>query len=295
MIGEGLAILAALSYGGAAVSIVQSKPEARADNGVFLSVLVLFGISGGIWLGSGVVPLSALWQPEGLCAIGVFALAGLSANGLARWSMYRATERIGAVPATLLRRLTPIFVLPFAYLLLEQIPDVATLWGGFVILIGVWIYLRPSTQPAAGGLSSGVMLGLLSPLAYALAYSLRGLGLNGLPDPALGTFVGAGAAIIWSLARHGLHRSPERGLRYLLMDRSPAHWRTALALSAGQLLQFFALKTSTVATVAVLGTLEVLFSAVFIWLIYGREGVDIKRLFAATLCALSGTALMMLA
>ena len=39
MTGEAFAVLAALAYGVAGVAIVQGRPMARGDNGVFLSVL----------------------------------------------------------------------------------------------------------------------------------------------------------------------------------------------------------------------------------------------------------------
>lgn len=56
-------------------------------------------------------------------------------------------------------------------------------------------------------------------------------------------------------------RGPAAGLRHATCDHGPWHWITALALSAGQTLQFLALKSTAVSVVAVLGTLEVFFSA----------------------------------
>ena len=77
-----------------------------------------------------------------------------------------------------------------------------------------------------------------------------------------------------TMVRHGVRQ----GFWHLTSDRTPAHWRTAIALSAGQLLQFFALKFTSVATVAILGSLEVLFSAALVLL-----SADVKPLRSKTL------------
>lgn len=46
MTGEGFALLAALGYGLASVTIIKGKAAAQGDNGVFLSVVVTAVVSG---------------------------------------------------------------------------------------------------------------------------------------------------------------------------------------------------------------------------------------------------------
>jgi len=292
MTGETLAVLAALAYGLAGVSIVQSKVTARGDNGVFLSVLCTVVLSWALWLGWGSVGIAGLLTSDGQKGVVVFALAGLLANVVGRQSMYRATERIGAVRAGLLRRLTPLFALPFAVLFLGEWPGVLTLAGGGLVLAGVLIYMRPSEGTATPVATAGLLLGVLSPLAYALAYTLRGLGLDLAPDAALGTCLGALVGGIFILASTVLRRGPRRGLSFLFADRGAGHWLTASALSAGQLLQFFALKSAPVVSVAMLGTLEVVFSALIVLVVTRGETVAVKRLVPAFLLAIAGTALL---
>ena len=206
--------------------------------------------------------------------------------------MYRATEKIGAVRAGLLRRLIPVFALPCAYMLLSQIPTWRTVLGGAIVIAGVVFYMRPSLNLSRRLPSIGVVLGLLSAAAYALAYCLRAAGLRTVPDAALGTLVGASIAVVWfmyaTMAKHGVRQ----GFWHLTSDRTPAHWRTAIALSAGQLLQFFALKFTSVATVAILGSLEVLFSATLVLLVSRCEALEIKKLLLASAFAALGTALL---
>ncbi len=292
MLGETLALLAAVAYGCAGVSIVHSKTTAQGDNGVFLSVVITLIASGVLWLGWGTTSAVTLKSAEGLWAAAFFALAGFASNIFGRQAMYRATEKIGAVRAGLLRRLIPVFALPCAYMLLSQIPNWRTVLGGAIVIAGVVFYMRPSLKLSRTLPSIGVVLGLLSAAAYALAYCLRAAGLHTVPDAALGTLIGASIAVVWfmnaTMVRHGVRQ----GFWHLTSDRTPAHWRTAIALSAGQLLQFFALKFTSVATVAILGSLEVLFSATLVLLVSRCEAVEIKKLLLASAFAALGTALL---
>lgn len=292
MSGELLAVLAALAYGVAGVSIVQSKATARGDNGVFLSVVLTALLSCVLWLGWGSIEAAALVTPEGRKGLAVFALAGVFSTVLGRQTMYRATERIGAVRAGLLRRLTPLFALPCAFVLLGEVPGGLTLTGGGLVLAGVLIYMRPSTGRTGPVPAAGLLLGVLSPLAYALAYTLRGLGLDVLPDAALGTCIGAMVGALWFLGAAVLRRGLGPGLHVLTVDRGAGHWLTALALSAGQILQFFALKAAPVVSVALLGTLEVVFSALIVVAVTRGETVAITRLVVAALLGMAGTALL---
>lgn len=292
MSGEFLAILAALAYGLAGVSIVRGKATARGDNGVFLSVVLTAFLSWFLWLGSGTVKLAELANPDAFTAIAIFALAGIFSNVLGRQSMYRATEHIGAVQAGLLRRLTPLFALPCAFLILNELPGSPTLLGGALILVGVLVYMRFPTATGTSGSRAGLILGTLSPLAYALAYTFRGLGLDQMPDAAFGPCVGAMVAAGWLLAVIVIRKGFQDGWHFITVDHSARHIQTALALTTGQLLQFFALKTTTVVSVSVLGTLEVLFSALIILLFTKCEPIAIKRLLIASLLAMIGTALV---
>ena len=65
-------------------------------------------------------------------------------------------------------------------------------------------------------------------------------------------------------------------------------------LSIGQVLQFFALKSASVAVVAVLGTLEVFFSALLVMVFLRSERVAGGRLLIAALMAVAGTAVLVL-
>lgn len=292
MTGEVYALLASVAYGVAGVTIMQGRGAARGDNGVFLSVLVTAGLSFGVWLGWGAVPARTLLAPEAGAALALFVGAGLLSTVLGRVTMYRSTERIGAVRASLLRRLTPVFALFFAALLIGEWPDLRALFGGALILAGVLLYWQRPRGPSGRTPKRGLMLGVASAGVYALAYTLRSLGLDDLPDAALGTLIGAVIGALWFLGAASVRRGVRDGLSYLLRDHGRWHWVTALALSLGQTLQFFALKSAPVSTVAVLGTLEVFFSAALMRVLLGAGQIALARLLIAGLVAASGTALL---
>lgn len=281
-----------MAYGLAGVAITRGKRTARGDNGVFLSIVMTGLVSGGLWLGWGRAGLSDLQGASGLGTVGLFALAGILSNVLGRSLLYRSTERIGPVRTGLLRRLTPLFALPCAFLLLGELPDGPTLAGGALVIAAVLLYMR---WPAgAQETTPGAWLGVGSAMAYALAYSVRSLGLETVPDAMLGTFTGAVAGGAFILTATMGRKGPGPGLRYLCADRRGAHLLTALALSAGQLLQFFALTSATVVSVAALGTLEVLFSALLIRLFFKGEAIAFARLLTASALAAAGTVLLVL-
>lgn len=289
MTGALLAIASACLYGLAGVTLRLSGRGARGDNGVYLSVLVTAALAGLLWLARGQVPAARVLA-EGRAELAIFALAGLCATVFGRIAFYRATERIGAVRASLCRRLIPVFALPVAFLLAGELPDGRALLGGAVVLAAVLAYLGRPEGPARVGL--GEAIGIGSALFYALAYSLRALGLESLPDAALGTFVGALAGCLWFPLAALLRGQGAAGLRRLLADRGRWHWATAAALSLGQILQFFALQHAPVVTVAVLGSLDVFVSALLARALLRDERVGLARLLLAGGAALVGTAIL---
>ncbi|MFN3280081.1 MAG: EamA family transporter [Tabrizicola sp.] len=290
VIGEILALLGAAAYGLAGLAILRGQAAARADNGVFLSVAMTAALSLVLWIWAGSVPLRSVFEAANLRPLVYFVLAGLASMGLGRLTMFRATVHVGAVRASLLRRLTPVFAITLAYLFLGETPQISTLLGGAVILGGVLLYLAPARDASRRMPLSGLLVGSASALFYALSYILRRMGLEGLPDAALGTCLGAISGAVWMLATVALR--PGRGIITLITDRSAWHWLAAVALSAGQLLQFFALKSASVAAVSIFGSLEVIFTAVLVVLFQPAETVARGRLALATMLTLAGTFLV---
>lgn len=293
MSGEAFALLAALFYGLAGVTIAKGKPSARGDNGVFLSVLVTAGLSGVLWCVRGQTGVMDLLEPGATAPLAAFIAAGLFSMVLGRTTMYRATERIGPVATSLLRRLTPVIALPIAFVILAEVPGWGTLIGAALVVAAVLLHIGSPDADPAGTHLAGWILGGASAAFYALSYTLRSLGLDQLPDAALGTFVGALAGLIWLQVRAALAPDRRARLHRLFVDCGPWHQLTALALSAGQVCQFFALKSAPVVVVATLGSLEVLFCALLGSAMIGRSQAWSGRIWLPVALAAAGTALLM--
>lgn len=291
MLGELLAVVSALFYALASVAIVRGHTPKDRDNGVFLSVFLTAAMSGLIWICFGHASREQLGTAEGRWSLLIFALAGVFSIIFGRISLYRATELLGAVRASLLRRLTPIFAVPFAFVILGTIPGWRDALGGAIVLAAVLLFFGPLRQLSVA-LPRGYVLAVGSAAFYALAYCLRSLGLAGIPDPALGTFVGALAGLGWlwtkSCFQHGLRGS----LLQYLGGRGRWQWMAALSLSIGQTLQFFALSTASVPVVAVLGTLEVIFAAALTAVMGSGVRQPKIRLLLCVGFSLVGTALL---
>lgn len=279
-----------MAYALAGVAISKGKAHAKGDNGVYLSCIVTAVLAAVLWAGGG-IERPPLDQAQTLgFAMAAFALAGVFSTVLGRIAMYRSTEVLGAVAAGLVRRLTPLFAVVFGWLLLRDTPSRTELIGGALILGGVLLYLARPVVISRRGL----LIGIGSAACYALAYSLRGVGLESLPDPALGALIGALVGCIWFPCEAILHQDRARRLSRLIADRTRWHWVSALALGGGQVMQFYALQTVNVAVVAVLGSLDVLFTLGFALLLGVAGSVALFRLIPALGLAILGSAILFL-
>ncbi|AUH32397.1 DMT family transporter [Paracoccus tegillarcae] len=294
MSGQGFALLAALFYGMAGVTIAKGRSTARGDNGVFLSVLVTACMSGGLWRLQGQTDASDLLASDALIPVAAFIAAGMFSMVMGRTTMYRATEQIGPVATSLLRRLTPVFALPIAFLILAEVPTWGTVLGAALVICAILIHIGRPTLVSKGAVDAGWAMGVASAVFYALSYALRSYGLDRIPDAAMGTFIGALAGLLWMQGAAALGPKPRARLHRLYVDQGRWHWLTAITLSGGQLCQFFALKSTSVVVVATLGSLEVLFTAFLGHALLGRTRIGQARIWLPAGLAAIGTALLML-
>ena len=187
------------------MTITRGADTKGQDNGAFLSILLTTGIAGAIWLAQGVRngwptlhAISTLW----------FAGAGILTIFIGRVFLYASIQHLGAVRASAVKRLNPLFSVMLGILLLGESFDVAMLIGmlligsSFAVLIRQSLKARgaeregsaeqavePSWRVALANL--GFFYGPVSALAYAFGYVARKQGLILMPDPAFGTMVGS--------------------------------------------------------------------------------------------------------
>jgi drug/metabolite transporter (DMT)-like permease len=270
--GELLALFSACCFAASNVTVTRGARGNRKDNGAFLSIMMTAVIGGACWLlgsaGHGFPALdrrSMLW----------FALAGILTIFIGRVFLYASIQRLGAVPASAIKRLNPAFSVLLGVLVLGEAFDLAMAAGMLLIAASFAVLIRQSLKnaaaaPGAGARSAGATLanlgyfyGPVSALAYACGYVARKQGLTGMPDPAFGTMFGSlvGALVFVLIAR--FVDSYRDALRLTFSSFNPWLFAAGLLSSTGQLLYFAALGSSTMARCAMISSMEAIFTIFF--------------------------------
>lgn len=281
--GEWLALLSALCFAASNVTITRGVGADGQDNGAFLSILLTAGIAGALWLAQGVEqgwpaphPIAALW----------FAGAGVLTIFVGRVFSYASIQHLGAVRASVAKRLIPLFSIVLAVLLLGESFDLAMLIGmlligsGFAVLILQALKARvverdgragagtPSWAASLGSL--GFYYGPVSSLAYAFGYIARKQGLTLMPDAAFGTMLGSvvGGVVFVLVAQFvGSYRT---ALRRTFTRFNPLLLAAGVLSTAGQLFYFAALSHSTISRVAMISSIEA-FLTIFLTVVVTRS------------------------
>lgn len=300
--GEWLALCSAACFAAANVTITRGAVKGK-DNGAFLSILLTMSIAGAWWLWRS--RSHGLASPD-TASLLWFAGAGILTIFIGRVFLYASVQRLGAVPASAVKRLNPLFSVLLGVLLLGEPFDGAMAVGMMLIAASFAVLICQSLRAAskapgqgAGSVRAtlanlGYFYGPVSALAYAFGYVARKEGLVGMPDPAFGTMFGAvvGALVFVVIAR--FVDSYKVALRQTFTTFNPWLFAAGVLSSAGQLLYFAALGSSTIARCAMLSSMEAFFT-IFFTVAVTRSG---KQLTAPVLlaCALgvAGTAFIVI-
>ena len=298
--GELYALLSAASFGVAGAAVAKGAPEARGDNGIFLSIVLTLSLSFLLWIVFG-IDLDALGDKSGLViGLSYFAAAGVLATVLGRLTNFRSIALSGAIRSSVFRRMIPVFSTILAVVLLSERYAPLSVAGMILILssiglamwerapsIGSGTWVRSSLQ-----LRIGLLFGAVSALCYALAYVARKLAMDHLPDAAFGAFVGALTGVIWYLVASSVSTRYRRSLISVFKDAGPWQWLAALGMSFGQILLFFALISAPVAVVAIIGSLEMFVGAYLAAFLFKSEPVPGRTMMLATMIATAGVAMV---
>ena len=298
--GELYALLSAASFGVAGAAVAKGAPGARGDNGVFLSVLITLALSFLLWLVFGVDPGTVDDTGSLVTGLAFFVAAGVLATVLGRLTNFRSIALSGAIRSSVFRRLIPVFSTILAVTLLGERYAPLSLVGMIVILCSIALAMwertpRPGSEaPAFPGpqLRIGLLFGGMSALCYALAYIARKLAMDHVPDAALGAFVGAVTGVAWYLVASSVSRSYRRSVLRVFRDSGGWQWLAALGMSFGQILLFFALLSTPVAVVAIIGSLEMFVGAYLAAFLFRSEPVPGRTMVFATLIAAAGVAMV---
>jgi drug/metabolite transporter (DMT)-like permease len=302
--GELLAVIATLCYGAANLAITRGTPRRGGDNGAFVSILCTMVLSAVVWVvssaGSGWPVLNAkgvLW----------FCAAGLLTIFIGRVFFYASITRLGAVRASAIKRLNPLFSVILSVLLLGESFDSGMMVGMLMIFgslgVLVWDSLRqrkqagtkPEEKRAAAADTAprslvatlrnlGFFYGPISALAYAAGNVARKFGVTHLPDPVFGTLLGTIAGTCMFILMGQFVGSYRQAVRNVFTKGSPWLYAAGLLGSVGQILYFYALSHTTISKVALISSMEVFVTIVLSVVIFrSKERIGGPMLLAAAL------------
>jgi drug/metabolite transporter (DMT)-like permease len=273
--GELLALCSACCFAAANVTITRGAGAKGKDNGAFLSILLTATIGGLWWLAQNA---GHGWPAMRADSMLWFAGAGILTIFLGRVFLYASVQHLGAVPASAVKRLNPLFSVLLGVLLLGESFDIAMALGMALIVASFGVLIHQSLKRADAGVQAGsaparsvgatlanlgYFYGPVSALAYAFGYVARKQGLAGMPDPAFGTMFGSivGALMFVLIAR--FVDSYRVALRQTFQAFNPWLFAAGVLSSAGQLLFFVALSSSSMARCAMLSSMEAFFTIFF--------------------------------
>jgi uncharacterized membrane protein len=296
------AILSMTLFSTANIAINRGYDGKTQSAGAFLSILITCGFSLAIWAALG---LHDGWSRMTREGVAWFALAGVLTVFFGRVFLYASIQYLGAVRASAVKRLNPFFSVLLGVLLLGEVVAGSALWGMLLIAASFALLIREDLRsPAAAGTGArrrlerivflGYVYGPLAAFAYASGYVARKQGLLVLPDPLLGTLIGALAGIVVFVIAAGFLKNYRDDLRQTFTGCNPWLLLGGVLSSSGQICYFVALNHGTVSRIALITSMEVFLTIFLSMVIFrSRERVTQQVLLAAGLGVL-GTALVIL-
>ena len=295
--GDWLALIAALCWAMANVTIARRAGARGDDNGAFLSILLTAGIAGALWLANRQDATSTARMPDAMLW---FAAAGALTIFIGRVFLHASIQWLGAVRGASVKRLAPLFSVLLGVSVLSEPLSWALAGGMLLIFSGFGILVQESMRAhdtenspplaapgpvhRAGWANPGIVYGAVSAFAYAAGNIARKYGLLDMPDPLFGTMFGAlvGAAIFLLTAL--AVDSYRQAVRRCFTRFNPWLLATGVLSSAGQLMFFMAVDQSSVSRVAVIASTEVFVTMLLTFVVLrGRENISRAALLAASL------------
>lgn len=290
--GELLALCSACCFASANLTIARGAGAGARDNGAFLSILVTTAMAACLWVATS---LRGGWPRPDAASLAWFAAAGVLTMFIGRVFLFASVQHLGAVRASAVKRLNPVFSVILAVLVLGESLDRYTALGMVLIFSSFALLVRQSLKDeAARGApraaqatwnsrlkSLGFFYGPVSALAYAVGYVARKQGLDLTPDAALGTLVGALVGALSFMVAARFVDSYRQSLRSAFTKFNPWLLSAGILSSSGQLLYFAALSHTTISRVALVTSMEV-FVTILLSMVFLRKT---EQLNAATLQA----------
>jgi drug/metabolite transporter (DMT)-like permease len=303
--GELLAFLSACCFASSNVTIIRGVKSSGGENGAFLSILLTVALGGGIFL---VQSASRGWATLHASSMLWFAFAGIMTIFIGRVFSYASIQNLGAMRASAVKRLTPLFSVMVGVGFLGETLDLAMTVGTLLIIGSFAVLIRQSLHERAavprsveqprrtlserlGGLA--FVYGPVSSMAYAIGYVARKQGLVMMPDAAFGTMFGAitGALVFVVMAQFA--DSYRAAVKQTFTVFNPWLLLAGSLNSAGQVLYFMALSHSTISRVAMISSIEAILT-IFITVAVTRSVRQVNGpVVLAAMLGVAGTVMIM--
>jgi len=272
------------------------------DNGAFLSILVTALAAFLVW-----ALVNALHGP-GMQTYNVpgvtwFIISGLLTIVIGRALFFKSIIHLGAIRASAVNRLNPLFSVFLAALLLGEVitpqagAGMLMIGLSFGVLISRLLSRHPGQRPQAAGQPVSIVsytYGTASALAYAFGYATRKFGLMHIADSNLGTLIGASSGLAGYILASLFSAQYTETLRNLPATTTRWHVLAACFVSVGQLAQFAAIKYIEVSRVVVITSTEIFISIFLsVYVLKTERRPDLATLAAAVLASI-GVALVAL-
>lgn len=313
--GSLFALISALGFSAANIMVRKGTTVSSKNNGAFLSMVITALLSGLIFVGIG---LSKGWPLVSWKAIVWFCLAGILTTFLGRNLLYTSIQLLGSVRASALKRLNPFFAVLFGVGLLHEPITFALILGLLLILSGLVLLIfennkknnikhnnevsasselktEPIRKPATflKIISVSYIYGIASSICYAMGYVVRKVGLSETNEPFFGTLLGAGVGILVYLV-FALFKEKYR-ISVQMSFKKFQFWLilAGTSTSLGQIFYFLALSKSEISKVALITSVEVVFT-IILSAIFLKKTEDLNRNVILA-CILSMVGAMVLA
>lgn len=296
MTGEALALVSAVAFAMGSVAVAKGAKIDSSESGVLLSILATGLLAAIGWLIAGRPPEELVATRDTFwTALGWFCATGVLATVWGRLALFKSVQFAGVVRATTVRRLTPFVSVLFAWALLgEVVTGVAGLGMLLMALSFVLLIvdnrnkLDTAQLPEGADLTRGYTFGVICAVAYAASYIARKSGLDIVPDPYFGAFIGSTAALAYYLAGCVVSSDYRAMVRRTLTKPNSWQLLAAFCISAGQISQFMALTHTTVSRVAVINSVEIFISFYLAVILFRTERWPPPIIIVATLVATVG-------
>jgi drug/metabolite transporter (DMT)-like permease len=311
ILGSLLSLASAVSYSAMYFLVRAGVRRTDLDGGAFVTTVVNFVLLVAAVLVIAVAGHPPTWRLE---AVIWFSIAGFLGTFSGRVFMLAGLRRIGPVRTASITNTAPVATIAISVLLLGEVLSGWAIVAAVLVLTGLGLlaldaFSTPDPVPSrssdgasgdsAGGSSQaasgtpgpdratpavvGLILSTLSATSFGTARIARRVGFDFLPDPLVGSVVGAAAALISNMmlqAGQGRIRSVVLGS---FRDIRPALWAAGVCSTLGLVFFFVALQFSPLSHVAVVTASETVITMLMSRVLFPqRESLSARVLVAAS-------------